>query len=283
MELAMGVIDAAFTTGLLIASCGGSAAMSTAKTAGKKLAAKTISKRQAKRLNRQNAMKVGRKGFMDKVKEAGKYWIKDVLAGNLKGKVSEKTYSNIVRYSELNQEALTEEMKKKIQARESSESIVFKEIDPIGLVNAIDSSTGDSVDAPNVQAGKWADVLSVGDPTGIVGAVAGFLKVQYCEDMEKEAKDAVRKHTPNNEMDLIAEELETRNLSCTHWMDVNSHSTMLDLYNNWMSYIHRLPSGTKAIKMSMGSNDEYYKPSNAGDMGNAIKKWGKAFTLSHCK
>lgn len=214
IELAAGVMDAAVSTGLLVATCGGSAAITAGNAASKKLAAKTFTKQQAKRLNTQNALQVARSSFMKKVTQAGKYWINDVLKANLKGKVEENMYNKIVRYSEANQDALQEEMKKKIKARENEVSIVLKEIDIVGLGDAIDSSTGDSVDAPNVQAGKWLNVLSVGDPTGIVGAVAGFLKNPYCEDLERDSiakiKEEIKENSPDGEMDLIAEELALR-------------------------------------------------------------------------
>lgn len=203
-------MDAAVSTGLLVATCGGSAAIKAGSQASKQMAFKTMSKSQAKRLNKKNAKQVGRAAFMAKVKNAGKRWIRDVLFENMKGKVEENVYKKIVRYSEANSDALAEEFKKKYEARESAESMVFKEIDPIGLVDAIDSSTGDSIDAPNVQAGKWLDVLSVGDPTGIVGAVAGFLKNPYCEDLERDSIAKIKENTPDGEVDLIVEELGRR-------------------------------------------------------------------------
>merc|ERR1712166_51172 len=191
IEQVAGVTEAMINMAVLYMTFGASAAATALSRAGKTQMMKAAGKNA-----RRNAMLVSKAAFQKELRKAYKKQIRDEILGALKGKVEQKVSDLMIKFAVSDADTLSAEYNKKFKAQgEDHTLIVIKEFDPIGLVDAIDSSHGET-DAGNVQASKWMNVLSSFDPTGILGAAANFVKHSYCvstlEDMKKSAtKDPI--------------------------------------------------------------------------------------------
>lgn len=175
-EMITGVLEAAISTTLLVMSFGTSATV-TATAAATKTAMKAAAKKQAKR----NAIMVSKEAFKRELKRTYKKIIKDSIKDTIKGKIEEKKTELMTNYALQGADGMHAAFEEKVKKEGDDPALILiKDVDPIGIVDAIDSSvSGD--DSSNKQAAKWLTVFSAVDPTGVLGAVANFIKHDHCE------------------------------------------------------------------------------------------------------
>jgi len=139
-------------------------------------------------------IRTAKKAFRDGVKGATRKKIKDAMIDNMKSKVEEKSQNLYVAYSLSESETLIDHYLKKFEKGDTGwdkANKVIQDIDPTGIAKAIDGSTGAEVDDANKQVANWLNVISFVDPTGITGAVAGFIQHSHCEGTIKKMKAKV--------------------------------------------------------------------------------------------
>jgi len=179
-DMVQGLIDAVVNTAVLVVSFGTATGAVLAKNT-----AKNCAKAAAKNARR-NAVRVSQSAFKRQVREYRKKLIKDAIKDNMKGKLQEKAQNDLVAYAFSEAETLTEYYFRAFEDDKNTNTAdrmnkFTQDIDVTGISAAIDGSTGANVDDANKQAANWLTVASFVDPTGITGAVAGFIKHSYCE------------------------------------------------------------------------------------------------------
>lgn len=182
-EMVMGVIESAISIAMMAMTFGASSGATAMSSATKASMLK-----QAKKMSAKNAIRVAKQKFKEELKDGYKKvaWkaitkMKGQIADGVKGKIEEKKWELIAAYSYSESETIAEHYMAKTEKEGKDPAlIVVKDIDPTGIASAIDK-TADSDASDNSKAAAWMDVMSIADPTGILGAVANFVKHNHCE------------------------------------------------------------------------------------------------------
>jgi len=132
---------------------------------------------------RRNAVYVSKAAFKRELRKTRIKIIKDAMKDTLKGKVEEKRTELMTNYALQGAEGMSKAFEEKVQKEGKDPALIaVKDVDTIGIVDAIDSSVSND-QSSNKIASKWLTVFSAVDPTGILGAVANFLKHDHCESV----------------------------------------------------------------------------------------------------
>jgi hypothetical protein len=174
--MVQGVVEAAVQTAILVLSFGSSAS-ATAMGSATRAAMTNAAKKSARR----NAVMVSKAAFKRELKKTYKDIAKKAIKDAVKGKVDEKKQELMAQYAMRGADGMSEAFLDKVKKQGDNPALIaVKEVDPFGLADAIDTSISGDASA-NQEAAKWMNVISTVDPTGILGAVANFVKHNHCE------------------------------------------------------------------------------------------------------
>lgn len=185
IEQVAGVTEAVISTATLALSLG-VAAPAAVFSATTKSALKQAAKKSARRV----AIRVSKQVFKDELKKVRKEIIRkavyETFRDNLVGKVAELFVASADKSSD---ELADAYIQKAEDNADSTAEAVIEDIDPTGIVKAIDGSVDN--DAGHVQASNWLAVFGTVDPTGILAAVSTIMKHPHCEALYAKEKEIV--------------------------------------------------------------------------------------------
>lgn len=229
IEMVQGLIEAAVQTAVLVMSFGSSA---TATAMGN--AAKNSMKTAAKRNARRTAIKVSREEFKKELRKTYIRIAKKAVKDAVMGKVDAKKQELMEQYAMRGADGMAEAYMQKVEQQGKNPALIaVKEVDITGLVDAIDTSVSGDASA-NKQAAKWMNVIGTVDPTGILGAVANFVKHDHCEAVQKKLDEAENKRlTAPATQDLFCE-------PCYCWNKVNNHYSNCWWWKSWFGPPHQV-------------------------------------------